>query len=537
MTDENAWCWYFAEEAPDPRTADVMRQAESQPSQAPMKPQRGAQRPDAARRRKIRRSAVYADEEVNWDEIYPHVKDTPIHRGVGLNLPDDLHKFVHDPSIPTHERAKKLLDHIAGLHGARGGGDHRLGLGMHWSMDPNIAENSAEGIAEHYADTNHDPDNEHDFQWGSNKGDLDWAKIREHLHEHHGIHPADAGAHHLVVPDLHAMLHRGGEQIPGQQELFPEPPQAPGPKRHLDEQWREPDTPKSKPGTAVVLHSPSVDREDIEENPYQSRNSGGDVYHPFGHAEREIPIRSGASLPISGISWKPVRTFEDQDVHWGPSADDKYTHHDFRQPKYREARKQATVLNTQVERLNAGDQVRTPTGQTMKVHQVRPHETDATRMYLDTDQGTSVVSRGTDFQVVPANNQQQELPDIGNPMNEGNSAKLPMSGRTPAGPGAGETAQVSASTPCPNCGNLGTLHKHGDEYVCSVCGFSISAGGSPGNLLFTNAPTGHVPPRRTPGPAPRAHVWGSRYQTYSTEGLGQVARRARQVLDDHEESM
>lgn len=534
MMDESFW--YFAEEAPDPRTADVIRQAETQPSQAPMKPPRGSQRPDAARRRKIKRSAEHAFGDVDWDEIYPQVKDTPIHRGIGLNLPDELHRYVHDPSIPKHQRAKALLNHIAGLNGPRGEGDQRLGLGMHWSMEPNIAESSAEKFGEHYAEANSNPDNAHDFQWGSNEGDFDYAKLRNHMHEHHGIHPHVQPASLEAQKKLHDTIHRGGDQIPGQMALFPEPPRASGPSNHLDKDFREPPTPKSKPGTAVVLHSPPVAREHIEENPWENYNRGGDVYHPFGHAEREIPIRSGVHLPISGISWKPVRTFEDMDVKWGPGGDE-YTHHDFGKPEYREARKHATVLNTQVERLNKGDQVRTPTGQTMQVHQIRPHETDSTLMYLDTDQGTSTVKRGTDFQVVPANNQQQELPDIGNPMNTGNTGKLPMSGRTPGGPGAGETAQVSASTPCPSCGNLGTLHKHGDEYVCSVCGFAIAAGGSPGNLLFTNAPTGHMPPRRPPGPAPRAHVWGSRYQTYSTEGLGQVARRARQVLDDHEESM
>jgi hypothetical protein len=225
---------------------------------------------------------------------------------------------------------------------------------------------------------------------------------------------------------------------------------------------------------------------------------------PSGTSEHDVRSNFkdfNRPMPVKGITWResdPAKAFYRMPEHT----------HIFGESEAPIART-STLLNTQVERLNAGDEVRTPTGQSVKVHKVRPHETDSTLMYLDTDQGTSTVKRGTDFQTVPANNQQQELPGIGNQLNSGNSGQLPMSGRTPAGPGAGTNAEPGATTPCPNCHNLGTLHARGDVYMCSVCGYTIAAGGSPGGLLFSNAPTGHVPPRRKPGEVPRAHVWGS----------------------------
>lgn len=184
----------------------------------------------------------------------------------------------------------------------------------------------------------------------------------------------------------------------------------------------------------------------------------------------------------------------------------------------------ATVLNTQVERLNKGDMVRTPTGQSSSVKGIRPHETDSTLMYMDTDQGTSTVKRGTDFQVVPHNSQQQELPDIGNPMNSGNTGQVPGGGHGAGGP----VTPGSTGTPaqCPNCGNSGTMRMHSGTYICSVCGFTIAAGGSPGGLLFSNQEHGYAPTRRKPGEVPKAHVWASKY---AAQTESQFARHIRQA--------
>lgn len=701
---------------------------DSAPTQEPMRGDRrllSAPSTDQKKvRRLIHRSGAHAFDEVNWDEIHPDLKrmahNGEVHRGVGVTLPDDLHRFVHDESQPVHERAHALLRHLTG---ERTDGDYRTGLGMHWSLDQGVAENSAQHFADHQADTNARKQDAHDFSWGRTPGEEpDYEDLQDHLHEDHGLHPHEQPGDEELA-GFHTHLHRGPSPMPGQQALFPQPPHDPKRLEHAQMAPEvDPDVAHSKPATAITLHTPVPDVEDIETHIHGNPNAGGDVYHPFGHGEREVPIRSGSSLPITGISWKPVHEwsqapddepgyvhhrFDDHDpphhearrtIHrsgsWGSQWGDDYTpsdwnadyphdtgdprhaggvhrtlkvhmdndlfrhmtgqsgvsdeevahhvlhaatkhpnlglhwtddlshayrvagasnwgegkswysdhagerehdsfpgtvivharfpkrehietdpevlrrynvggygsdsesevpiktgapvhitgvswssyntphkgdfkRHDFSEPKQHLA-KIATVLNTQIERLNKGDQIRTPTGQTSAVHGIRPHETDSRLVYLDTDMGTSTVQKGTGFQVVPKNSQQQELPDIGNPMG-GNSAQLPGAGRTPGGPGAGGNKQINtAQTPCPNCGNTGTLHMQGGNYVCSTCGFTVAAGGSPGGLLFTNQPHGFMPGRRKPGEVPKAHVWASKYITTDTES--QLTRRARQVL-------
>lgn len=525
----NEYFWMLDDEPSDRPVRARKPQVDSYPASEPM---RGARRyrrapsTDEKRvKRRMNRTSAHAYGEVDWNEIWPKVEGQPIHRGFGINLPDDLHREIHDDSRPVHERAAKLLDHISGTR-ARDKGDHRYGLGMHWSLNDRIAEDFAERSAEHYADGNKNGHAAHDFSWGRTTGDIDMEKVSEHVHEHHGVHPDLQPESSADLQRLHHELHVGPPPMEGQQALFPEPPRKPGVNKHLDLSEFQEDEPHAKPGTAVMIHS-IPERDHIDEDPSSNPNKGGDVYHPFGHGEEEIPIRSGASLPIHRISWKPVH-------HWMDEVDPEpdWTHHDFGGSEHREASKTATVLNTQIERLNPGDQVRTPTGQVAEVKKVRPHETDSTMIYLDTDMGTSVVKRGTDFQVIPRNSQQQELPDVGNVMG-GNFPDLPGAGRTPGGPGAGHMPggnPASSHMACPNCGNTGTLSLHGNQFVCSVCGFQIAAGGSPGGLTFTNWPSGVSGPRKKPGEVPKAHVWASRYSTVRDEG-NVIARRARQVLD------
>jgi hypothetical protein len=711
--------WFLPDDGPEsdaerPERAGVSFDTRDsfEPFHEPMKgnrsrPQRAPSTDQKRVRRQIHRSGgqhvAYSEAfaEPDWDELHPHLKDMAengeLHRGVGVNLPDDLHRYVHDESQPQHERAMALLNHLGG---ERSGGDHRYGLGMHWSLGSGVAEDFGEKMADHIADVNRGDHKDHDFSWGKHLDDGE--ALTEHLHEHHGVTLAHQADSPETLQQAHEHLHRGAPPMPGQQALFPEPPREPRANHHLEqEHW----TPYAKPGTAIVLHTPIPEREDIEEHPQGNPNAGGDVYHPLNHGEQEVPIRSGASIPITGISWKPMYTFQDD------RDDAEYTHHRFDRQPHREAVKKdaaygegvqqpvipteklpfipegharpksflddlfegagaapyrqpggfdepfqrerfdqrrqyenraqqdrqgprpepraepaspaftsreladvigppdtvrrpqdaynpehgpqhrmfqhfkdrwdktfepvglseegkarsrrqtrarwskvigppacdhancppwqhqeggyrpkysaktATVLNTQIERLNKGDQIRTPTGQTSVVQGTRPHETDSTLMYLDTDMGTSTVKRGTDFQTVPHNSQQQELPDTGNPMGSGNSGALPMSGKTPGGAGNTPTAPPGV---CPNCGNAGTMHLHSGNYVCGVCGFTVPAGGTPGGLMFTNQPGGYSPARRKPGEVPRAHVWASRYVT-SNEHTSQVARRARQV--------
>lgn len=476
-------------------------------------------------RRQIHRSGAHALEEVDWSDYHPHLEgmaeNGELHRGIGVNLPDDLHRFVHDDSKPVHERARALLDHVAGMRNDPG--DRRVGLGMHWSLKGGVAEDFGEKAAGHYAGTNAGKQDQHDFSWGRSPGEEpDYETVSDHLHEEHGIHP-----HDQLDPDslheLHTHLHGQRPVIKGQTELFDASPYVNHERvRHLTdmEPYAEPDYAHSKPGTSVVLRTSIPDIDDIETHIHGNPHAGGEVYHPEGHGEMEVPIRHGASIPITGISWKPVHESDQE-----PDEEPDYVHHRFDEPEHREARKHATVLPTSVERLNTGDQIRTPTGQTAEVRKVRPHESDSRLVYLDTDQGTSTVTRGTDMQVIPRNSQQQELPDTGNLMGGGNAGMLPGQGSGPGGIESQE--QQTTGQPCPNCGQ-NSLNLRGGQYRCTTCGFQIQSGNTPGNLLFGDRPHGYMPGRKAPGEIPTARVWASKYTT-DQQG-SQIARRARQVL-------
>lgn len=59
-----------------------------------------------------------------------------LHRGMGVDLPEDLHAYVHDPSIPRQDRARRLLEHISASP-----------FGMHWTDDPDVARGFASRAA------------------------------------------------------------------------------------------------------------------------------------------------------------------------------------------------------------------------------------------------------------------------------------------------------------------------------------------------------------------------------------------------------
>lgn len=59
-----------------------------------------------------------------------------IHRGMGVDLPEDLHAYVHDSSIPRQQRAQRLLEHVSAAP-----------FGMHWTDDPDVARGFASRAA------------------------------------------------------------------------------------------------------------------------------------------------------------------------------------------------------------------------------------------------------------------------------------------------------------------------------------------------------------------------------------------------------
>lgn len=184
-------------------------------------------------------------------------------------------------------------------------------------------------------------------------------------------------------------------------------------------------------------------------------------------------------------------------------------------------RVQATILNTDAWRLNPGDNVRMPNGRTMKVHRIRPHETSNAHVYVDTDSGTSLSGRYDPFEVVHSNAQQQSLPGYGTP--GGNSNKLPFDPQSSHGTNAAPdtSAAPGAQTQCPACKKKGTLQRQGDHYTCSSCGYRETFGGA-GGRAFSDAP--------------RRVITSRQYSTINTSGMSAIARRAREVLAQEENS-
>lgn len=59
-----------------------------------------------------------------WEDGPYHDMADTIHRGMSVELPKAVHKVVHDDSLPMHQRAQALVDHVSG---------DKKGLGHFWS--------------------------------------------------------------------------------------------------------------------------------------------------------------------------------------------------------------------------------------------------------------------------------------------------------------------------------------------------------------------------------------------------------------------
>jgi hypothetical protein len=68
-----------------------------------------------------------------------------LHRGIGVELPDEVHQKVHDESLPVHERARALTDHLLA------GGSGSSNLGNFWSAEPDVSKTYAESATRRYA--------------------------------------------------------------------------------------------------------------------------------------------------------------------------------------------------------------------------------------------------------------------------------------------------------------------------------------------------------------------------------------------------
>lgn len=103
-----------------------------------------------------------------WDEIHSGLET--MHRGVGVMLPPELHRAVHDRSRPLAERAHALLNHVAQGDPANHYSDY--GLGKHWTDSESTAHDFAKNNADYLAGQDKKKRRESgDFTWGHEPDD------------------------------------------------------------------------------------------------------------------------------------------------------------------------------------------------------------------------------------------------------------------------------------------------------------------------------------------------------------------------------
>lgn len=463
--------------------------------------------------------------ETDWDETLPHIED--IHRGIGVTLPDEVHRIVHDPNRPVHERAHALINYIK-----TDPDKHVKGLGQHWSSSQGVAEDFAEKRAKYLTGEEfkrkRESGDESD-EWGRFEDEFDHDALQDHLMEHHHI------PEHLLTGNLerekaaHDFMHsddkKWADYVHGTNQMT-----LPGmehgkltrsfPAGHTHDNFVERGEPHAKPATAVVFTTGQPAREDIHEEP---TGEGGDIYNYWNHGEEEVPLRKGAHVPIKAVHWMPV----DDERYDLP---EKYTSHHFGEDDHYHHAKKATVLRTQIERANGadergngGDMMRTPQGQTVRILKVRPHETEQGKVYVDTDMGTSIMNRGTDVELVPHNVQQQELPGSGIP--GGNVGHLPGAGR-----GSGGEGSTGQAPHCPVDG--AKMRFRNNAWVCPVDGTTAPTGSAPSGMSPVDWGRGHLIDRERNRGVPQTHMWASKYNTIDRPPM--AAEMSKRVLSTME---
>jgi hypothetical protein len=115
-----------------------------------------------------------------------------IYRGIGVMLPDEVHRAVHDEARPAHERARALLDHLTQPENRYGGQ-----LGRHWSTEPGVAEDFAETAAKWARDEDDRARPDSDRTWGSHVEDDD-----DESYTVRHAKPGTAVVFHAHEPDL-----------------------------------------------------------------------------------------------------------------------------------------------------------------------------------------------------------------------------------------------------------------------------------------------------------------------------------------------
>jgi hypothetical protein len=112
---------------PQPGPVEMVEPVEPGEEEEPGEPDEGEEEPGP-----LQASASIRDDKSDrWHEYNQAYRPGVVHRGIHIALPDDLHRYVHDESIPREDRAQALAGHFSGS-----------GLGMHWTPHTRIAQRS-----------------------------------------------------------------------------------------------------------------------------------------------------------------------------------------------------------------------------------------------------------------------------------------------------------------------------------------------------------------------------------------------------------
>lgn len=494
----------------------------------------------------------------DWDDVTHgwDMNHARIHRSITLYPHPDVSDKIEDPSVPNEEKAQHLIEHL------QSGG---RSLGRHWTTDLGHAKRVAhdEGwsaignnASEHeenefrlplsvivhakFPERHHiedDPavlEEHHVTPWGGSEhfGDESEVPLKEGANVHvTGLswstqshpHPSEWTTHRY---DKDTEAHEQREEAARQERMD-------NLKKSFKHEGKlasgafHAQLPPDAHARVVDESRPAGERaKELLDHLGQGHGSihwsGGATSMPLGQAKmsaNELHRKTGSpaiSGELRGVTPEGTTKYDMEHglsgihlpihaMRWQESAPEypyKSTEHEheFGEPMVH----RATRLPTQIERANPGDSMRTPQGQTVKIDKVRPHETENDKVYVDTDMGTSIMSRGTDVDLVPHNSQQQELPGSGSP--SGNAGHLPG-----AGQGAGGKGMTGKAPTCPVDGAKMVFRN--PTWVCPVDGTKGPTSAAPEGMSPVDWGRGNLVDRPRNRAVPQTHLWASRYNT------------------------
>jgi hypothetical protein len=253
------------------------------------------------------------DEPTEFHDMHESGGIGEIHRGIGVSLPDRVHRVVHDESRPAHERAQALLGHVS---------DHPGHLGMHWTTENRVAEDFAERSAQHEA--NEDQRGRYalnDFSWGHEKAYKDTPLGK----------PGTAVVFHAHEPSLDAIESDGYRLSNGGGYGWSEHGEREVPIRDTQSldlkgiSWAPMHSDDEVPGHGEYTHHDFGHEHTAAAHPGQDENGAGTYVAP-AEGEREMFRRTAAADLLAHFEAADDTSYRMS--HQGPDADDGEAMHE-----------------------------------------------------------------------------------------------------------------------------------------------------------------------------------------------------------------